>query len=139
MARVLVLCGDLMFGSRIAAQLQGSGEELELLADPASVSERLRGPAQERPRVLVVDLTSGSEEGIALVAGLLGKGRDAAPGGPAGRERSPHARLLLPRRGGRARARRGRRIRPGRPPLAHGSRGGVAGGATAGRFHAPAG
>lgn len=80
MARVLALCGDLMFGSRIAAQLQGTGEELELLADPAAVSERLQGPARERPRVLVVDLTSGSEEGIALVAALVGRGKAAGPG-----------------------------------------------------------
>ena len=75
MARVLALCGDLMFGSRIAAQVQGAGEGLELLPDAAAVSARLQDPAQEHPRVLVVDLTSGSEEGIELVAGLVGEGQ----------------------------------------------------------------
>ncbi len=115
MARVLALCGDLMFGSRIAAQLQAAGEELELLPDAASVRARLRGQRQEHPRLLIVDLTSDSEQGIGLVAGLVEErragrrqaGRERRRAGRALRRRSPHARLLLPRRGGRARARRG--------------------------------
>ena len=70
MARVLALCGDLMFGSRIAAQLQAAGEELELLPDAAALGARLQGPSEQRPLVLVVDLTSESEAGIGLVARL---------------------------------------------------------------------
>jgi CheY-like chemotaxis protein len=80
MARVLALCADLMFGSRIAAQLQGVNEQLELLPDAASVGARLQGPAEQRPEVLVVDLTSDSEDGIELVARLAGDGE-----GPTGR------------------------------------------------------
>ena len=38
------------------------------------MSARLLGPPEERPLVLIVDLTSGSEAGIELVAGLMGKG-----------------------------------------------------------------
>jgi len=82
MARVVALCGDLMFGSRIAAQLQAAGEQLELLPDAAAVRARLDGPAAERPRVLVVDLTSDSEAGIELVAGLAREG--SSPAGGAG-------------------------------------------------------
>ena len=79
MARVLALCGDLMFGSRMAAQLQAAGEELELTGDADAVGARLQGPAERRPEVLVVDLTSDSEEGIGLVARLAGEreGEDA--------------------------------------------------------------
>ena len=80
MARVLALCGDLMFGSRIAAQLQAAGEELELLGDAGSVAARLQGPAEQRPQVLIVDLTSGSEAGIEFVAGLVGEGRPRSSG-----------------------------------------------------------
>ena len=104
MARVLALCADLMFGSRIAAQLQAAGEQLELLADAGAVRARLQGPAQERPRVLVVDLTSGSEEGIEL---RLARGRAVSAASGPGHGGAAHARLLLPRGGGRARARRG--------------------------------
>ena len=75
MARVVALCADLMFGSRIAAQLQAAGEQLELVSDAGSLSARLQGPADGRPEVLVVDLTSGSEEGIELISGLGGEGR----------------------------------------------------------------
>jgi len=80
MARVLALCGDLMFGSRMAAQLQAAGEELELTGDADAVGARLQGPAERRPEVLVVDLTSDSEVGIGLVARLAGERE-----GPAGR------------------------------------------------------
>jgi len=87
MARVLALCGDLMFGSRIAAQLQGVGEQLELLPDAASVGVRLQGPAAQRPEVLVVDLTSDSEDGIRLVARLAGE-EEGSTGGAAGSPRT---------------------------------------------------
>ncbi len=73
MARVLALCGDLMFGSRVAAQLQAAGEELELLPDADAVGARLQGPSEQRPLVLVVDLTTDSEAAIELVAGLAGE------------------------------------------------------------------
>ena len=74
MARVLALCADLMFGSRIAAQVQEAGGQLELLPDAAAVTARLEGPAQQRPTVVLVDLTSDPEQGIGLVAGLAGEG-----------------------------------------------------------------
>jgi len=82
MARVLALCADLMFGSRIAAQLQGAGEQFELVSDAESVTARLQGPADLRPEVLVVDLTGDPGEGIGLVQRLAGAGD--GPGGAAG-------------------------------------------------------
>ncbi len=92
MARVVALCADLMFGSRLAAQLSQGGERLELLADVASVEALLEGPAEHRPELLLVDLTSEPQAGIALVARLAqgragsGEGRveraDAAAGWP---------------------------------------------------------
>ena len=117
MARVLALCGDLMFGSRIAAQLQGAGEALELLPDAAAVSARLQDPAQERPRVLVVDLTSGSEEGIELVGALVGEGQPRTLGFYSHVEADVRERAYR------------RRFRPGGTPLADGARGCGAGGA----------
>jgi DNA-binding NarL/FixJ family response regulator len=74
MARVWALCPDLMFGSRMAAALQAAGEQLELLADAGAVEARLRTPAEQAPEVLIVDLTSDSDEGIELVASLAGEG-----------------------------------------------------------------
>jgi len=87
MARVLVLCADLMFGSRIAAQLQGAAEQFELVSDAESVTARLKGPADLRPEVLVVDLTGDPEEGIGLVERLAGEGDGSS--GPAGNAPGP--------------------------------------------------
>ncbi|HTY98092.1 MAG TPA: hypothetical protein VMB91_13690 [Solirubrobacteraceae bacterium] len=74
MARVLALCPDLMFGSRLASQVQEAGEQLELVPDAGAVSARLAGPPEQRPELLLVDLTSDPEEGIGLVARLAGEG-----------------------------------------------------------------
>jgi len=83
MVRVLALCSDLMFGSRMAAALQAAGEQLELLADVASVESRLRAPGEQRPEVLIVDLTADSRDGIELVARLAGGGDGSSSGGDA--------------------------------------------------------
>ena len=79
MARVLALCSDLMFGSRIAAQVQEAGEQLELVPDAPAAAARLTGAPGQRPEVLLVDLTSDPEDGIELVAGLAGEQSAAAP------------------------------------------------------------
>jgi len=67
MARVLVLTGDLLFGSRVQGQLQGAGEEVELLTDGARLRARL---AEGAPSVLVVDLTADPGAAIELVGAL---------------------------------------------------------------------
>jgi CheY-like chemotaxis protein len=68
MAHVLVLTADLLFGSRVHADLGAAGNDVELAADEAEVRERLSG----KPPVhaLVVDLTDSSLEGPETVARL---------------------------------------------------------------------
>lgn len=80
MARVAALCSDLMFGSRLVAQVSQAGESLELLADAAAVQALLEGPLEHRPDLLLVDLTSEPEAGIALVGRLAAGGEGSAEG-----------------------------------------------------------
>lgn len=70
MSRVLLLSADLLFGSRVQAQLQAAGEEVELVADAELARRRLAGPAERRPQLLVIDLTDGDLGGEALLASL---------------------------------------------------------------------
>jgi hypothetical protein len=55
-ARVALLCPDLLFGSRLRSALEAGGHEVVAAADA-------------RAEVLVVDLTSDSEERVAAGAG----------------------------------------------------------------------
>ncbi|HEX4187925.1 MAG TPA: hypothetical protein VHY83_08520 [Solirubrobacteraceae bacterium] len=73
MARVLALVPDLLFGSRVEAAVRGAGHDVELIAEPARIGQRL----SEAPRalVLVVDLTSDELEGAALVRALGEEGK----------------------------------------------------------------
>ena len=74
MTRVLALVADLMFGSRLAAAMNGAGLQLELVADEQRVRERLADPAAGAWDVLVVDLTDADIDGAALVRSLGGSG-----------------------------------------------------------------
>jgi DNA-binding response OmpR family regulator len=74
MARVLALVPDLLFGSRVQAALQTAGHDVELIADPARLSELLGVPDMQPPAVLVVDLTSEDLDGAALVRSLSAAG-----------------------------------------------------------------
>lgn len=65
MARVLALIPDLLFGSRVQADLRAGGHEVELVSTQAQARERLKDV-----EVLVVDLTGERPEGLALVRGL---------------------------------------------------------------------
>jgi CheY-like chemotaxis protein len=76
MARVLALVPDLLFGSRVQAALQGAGHDVELIAAPASVRDRLDEPPTAA--VLVVDLTSDEPDGAAVVRELAAEGRLAS-------------------------------------------------------------
>jgi hypothetical protein len=69
MARVVALCADLMFGSKLVAQLAAAGEQLELSGDVRAVRERLSSGEGAR-RVLVVDLTDEELGGTAFVRSL---------------------------------------------------------------------
>jgi hypothetical protein len=74
MARILALIPDLMFGSRVQALLAADGHEVELLADPARLGERLAAESPGVPAVLIVDLTDAAEERIASVQALAAAG-----------------------------------------------------------------
>jgi DNA-binding response OmpR family regulator len=65
MARVALLCPDLMFGSRVEEALRAAGHEVTRYAgeDPARA-------AVERANALVVDLTADEFDAAALVASM---------------------------------------------------------------------
>jgi hypothetical protein len=65
MARVALLCPDLLFGSKVEGALRAAGHEVVPVADPAAAGDA---------ELLVVDLTAEAEERIAAVR--------AASGGP---------------------------------------------------------
>ncbi len=69
MARVVALIPDLLFGSRVQASLAAAGQEVELIADPARLADRL-GDDTRMCDVLVVDLTNPDLDGPALVEAL---------------------------------------------------------------------
>ena len=83
MARVLALCADLLFGSKMVAQLAAAGEQLELSGDAQAVRERLVAP--DGPQVLVVDLTDEQLGGAALVQSLTDESPASGSGGRAPR------------------------------------------------------
>lgn len=70
MARVVALIPDLLFGSRVQADLSGAGHEVML----AGALEAVREPLSD-VEVLVVDLTDERLGGAELVEGLSGDAR----------------------------------------------------------------
>lgn len=62
MARVLGLIPDLLFGSRVQADVRTAGHEIELVGSVDAARERL-----DEAEVLVVDLTDERLEGASLV------------------------------------------------------------------------
>ena len=75
MARVLVLSGDLMFGSRLHAALTAAGHEVELIADEQALRERLVDRAATEAKALVVDLTDERLDGAGALEALREEGR----------------------------------------------------------------
>lgn len=76
MARVVVLIGDLLFGSQVKGSLVAAGHEVELVSDEKRTRERLANA----PAVLVVDLVDEDLGGAELVEswareGVLGQTR----------------------------------------------------------------
>lgn len=78
MACVLVLSGDLLFGSRVQGALAAAGHDVELLADERRLRSRLGDRGAPVPAALVVDLTGADLDGAAIVASLRAEG--ALPG-----------------------------------------------------------
>jgi DNA-binding NarL/FixJ family response regulator len=75
MARVLALSADLLFGSRLQADLAAGGHELELIGDAARLGERLDDDRAPGASVLIADLTDDRLEGAAVLEALRGEGR----------------------------------------------------------------
>jgi hypothetical protein len=66
MARVVVLISDLLFGSRLQADLSAAGHEVELVGDSEALERRLGGC-----EVLIVDLADERLRGAELAAELI--------------------------------------------------------------------
>jgi DNA-binding NarL/FixJ family response regulator len=75
MARVLALSADLLFGSRLQADLAAGGHELELIGDAEKLGERLDDAQAPAASVLIADLTDDRLDGAAAIEGLRGDGR----------------------------------------------------------------
>jgi CheY-like chemotaxis protein len=71
MARVLALSADLLFGSRVQSALQSAGHEVELIADPARLRERLAEQQPAAGSVLLVDLTDDRLQGARVLEELV--------------------------------------------------------------------
>ena len=69
MARVALLCRDLLFGSRVQAALEAAGHGVWRI----ETSEQARGAAPAAD-LLVVDLTDAELDGAAVVDGLRSAG-----------------------------------------------------------------
>ena len=69
MARVVLLCPDLLFGSRVEGALQAAGHEVDRVGSAAAAREAAAGA-----RVLVVDLTDEAAERTGAVARLRAEG-----------------------------------------------------------------
>jgi hypothetical protein len=69
MARVALLCPDLLFGSKVVAALEGAGHDVERLESP----NRARGAASASD-LLVVDLTDERLDGAGLVRSMRSAG-----------------------------------------------------------------
>jgi CheY-like chemotaxis protein len=78
MASVLVLSADLMFGSRLQAQLDAAGHDVQLIGDLERLRERLQDAVGV---VLIVDLTDEGLDGAAALETLAADG--ALAGTPA--------------------------------------------------------
>ncbi len=74
MARVLALVPDLLFGSQVQGMLAAAGDEVELVGDESRLRDRLGEAAEPAVAVLVVDLTTDTLDGPALVEALSADG-----------------------------------------------------------------
>jgi CheY-like chemotaxis protein len=75
MARVLALSADLLFGSRLQADLAAGGHELELIGDVERLGERLGDGQAPGASVLIADLTDDRLDGAAAIEALRSDGR----------------------------------------------------------------
>lgn len=74
MARIVALIPDLLFGSRVQADLSAAGHQVELLSNFGATHNRLEGV-----EVLVADLTADPVERTRLVEGLQASAPHTSP------------------------------------------------------------
>src|SRR3954451_10254578 len=75
MARVVALLPDLLFGSKVAAQLGAAGHDVAMVNGPDAIREQLEGSD-----LLIVDLCSDDLDGTEVVGELTADGElDAIP------------------------------------------------------------
>jgi DNA-binding NarL/FixJ family response regulator len=79
MARVLALTADLLFGSRLQAEVAAAGHELELIGDERRLRDRLADEAAGAPALLIFDLTDERLDGAAALESLRDGGRLGSP------------------------------------------------------------
>jgi DNA-binding NarL/FixJ family response regulator len=72
-ARVLVLTGDLLFGSRLQGALGAAGHSVELLGARDRLERAIADPAAQAPGALIVDLTDEQLDGGGVYASLAGQ------------------------------------------------------------------
>ena len=65
MIAVLALVPDLLFGSKLQAMLESAGHEVEIAMSESDVWDQIAGS-----RVLVIDLTTDTVDGVTLVDSL---------------------------------------------------------------------
>ena len=73
MARVAALVPDLLFGSRLLANLRAAGHDAALVADEDALRRWLAAPGRG-PQVVVVDLTAEVSGRLELVGRLRAEG-----------------------------------------------------------------
>lgn len=74
MARLLLLSGDLLFGSRLHGALSAAGHDVELVGDRRALHERLGDRAPAAPAALIVDLTDPALDGAGTLLELREEG-----------------------------------------------------------------
>jgi DNA-binding NarL/FixJ family response regulator len=70
MTRVLALSADLLFGSRLQADLAAAGHELELIGEARRLGERLGDVRAPAASVLIADLTDDRLDGASAIEAL---------------------------------------------------------------------
>jgi hypothetical protein len=73
-AGILVLSADLLFGSRLQADMARGGHDLELIGDEARLRTRLVDPQAPKAQVLIGDLTDDRLDGASILEALAADG-----------------------------------------------------------------
>jgi hypothetical protein len=73
-ARLLALSADLLFGSRLQADMARGGHDLELIGDESRLRTRLLDPEAPKAQVLIGDLTDDRLDGAAILEALAADG-----------------------------------------------------------------